>query len=208
MYINEIFKSIQGEGSWTGLPNIFIRTTGCNLRCTFCDTKYAYHSGKKMSIFQILKKVEEYSCRFICITGGEPLLQQDIGRLIDTLLEKKLHISIETNGSHPIAPFVKKPIMISLDIKCPSSKMHQHMDFENLNYLRPQDQIKYVIKDKHDYEYAKNIITQYQPKCLIYFQPVWGVNPKRLWSWILDDDLPVRFGIQLHKILWGTNRKK
>jgi len=209
MKINEIFYSIQGEGRWTGLPNIFIRTTGCNLRCNYCDTKYAYFDGKDMSIKDILRKIGEYPCKKICLTGGEPLLQDRIVQLIDSLSKENYHICIETNGSQPLDKIVnKKNLMISMDIKCPSSEMHEKMNFDNLSILEEKDQLKFVIKDKEDYDYAKKIIERCTPNYPIFFQPVWGTDPKILAEWIKKDNLKVTLGLQLHKIIWGDKRKR
>ena len=208
MKINEIFYSIQGEGAWTGLPNILIRTTGCNLRCSFCDTKYAYNKGREMTLNEIIKKIKQYPCKYVCITGGEPLLQKDIIYLIDELLKKGYKISIETNGSLSIEKLVdKKSLMISLDIKCPSSNMYENNYLENINFLKKGDQIKFVIKNKKDYEYAKGILEKYKPLCTIFFQPVWGKNPKILTKWIINDGLNVKLGLQIHKIIWGEKRE-
>jgi len=206
MKINEIFYSIQGEGNWTGLPNIFIRTTGCNLRCSFCDTKYAYKKGKELTVEEIIEKISQYTCKYICITGGEPLLQKDIFNLIDKLLKKGYKISIETNGSLSIKKIGKKPLMISLDIKCPGSKMHKNNYLKNINFLKKDDQLKFVIKNKEDYLYAKKILEEYKPDCTVFLQLVWGKNPKNLTKWILNDGLNVKIGLQIHKIIWG--RKK
>ena len=209
MEINEIFYSIQGEGKWTGLPNVFIRTTGCNLRCSFCDTKYAYFDGKKMTIKDIMKSINEYHCRKVCITGGEPLLQEDITELIVSLENNNYKMCLETNGSQPIQKILNKNnLIISMDIKCPSSKMHQKMNFENISLLEEKDQLKFVIKDKKDYNYGKKIIEKYKPICPIYLQPVWGTNPKNLADWIKKDGLKVNLGLQLHKIIWGDERKR
>ena len=206
MRINEIFYSLQGEGKWTGLPNIFIRTTGCNLRCSFCDTKYAYNDGKEMSLEQILKQIRKYPCRYVCITGGEPLLQDEILKLIELLLKKNYKIGLETNGSINIEDLSKKSILISLDIKCPSSHMHENNDFLNITLLRKVDQLKFIIKDKKDYNYAKEIIKKYEPRCMVFFQPVWGTNSNKLANWIISDGLDVKLGLQIHKILWGDKR--
>ena len=207
MKINEIFYSIQGEGKQTGLPNIFIRTTGCNLRCTYCDTKYAYEKGTEKSIKEILKEARKYNCKKICITGGEPLIQKDIMDLIEQLRKNSYKISIETNGSIDIKQLTqKKEILISMDIKCPSSKMHQKMLLENIKHLGQKDQVKFIIKDKEDYEYAKEIVKKHKPKCDIFFQPVWGSNLKNLAKWMLKDDLKVKLGLQLHKIIWGDKK--
>ena len=204
MKINEIFYSLQGEGKWTGLPNIFIRVTGCNLRCSYCDTKYAYEHGKKMSIAEIVNEIQKFPCIHICLTGGEPLLQQEIFDLINILLNGGYKLCLETNGSRSIEKIVgKKSMMVSLDVKCPSSGMHEKMNFNNLSYLTTNDQLKFVIKNSEDYEYAKAMIKKYKPNGKVFFQPMWGTNPKELASWILDDGLNVRLGLQLQKIIWG-----
>jgi 7-carboxy-7-deazaguanine synthase len=207
MKINEIFYSLQGEGNWTGLPNIFIRTTGCNLRCLYCDTKYAYKHGKKISIDNIINEIKKFPCKNICITGGEPLLQDETFDLINILLKKRYRICLETNGSIDIGKVVgKKSLMISLDIKCPSSDMHGKMCFKNISYLSNNDQLKFVIKYGKDYDFAKAIIKKYTPKCTVFFQPMWGTNLINLSSWILDDGLNVRLGLQAHKIIWGNKK--
>jgi len=208
MKINEIFYSMQGEGSWVGLPNIFIRTTGCNLRCSFCDTTYAYIHGVEMDVKEVVDEIQKYPCNYVCITGGEPLLQEETVELLDVLLQKKYVVCVETNGSVNIEKLVgKKSLMISLDIKCPSSTMHDKMNFDNLSQLTCTDQLKFVINDKVDYEYAKKIMKKYKPQCIIFFQPVYSTDPKKLSSWILHDGLNVRIGLQLHKILWGDTKR-
>ncbi|MEM4257665.1 MAG: radical SAM protein [Candidatus Thermoplasmatota archaeon] len=204
MNIHEIFYSIQGEGILAGIPTIFIRTTGCNLRCSYCDTTYAYHTGKTMSIPEIVDALQQYPCSTICLTGGEPLMQPDCYDLLHQLLDKNYKISVETNGSISIQTLRSmKKIMISLDYKCPSSHMHTHMNLENINLLRPHDQLKFIIQNSEDYSCAREVIEKYHPSCYVFFQPVWGTDPKILLSWILQDGLPVRLGLQLHKILWG-----
>ena len=208
MKINEIFYSLQGEGKWAGLPNIFIRTTGCNLRCTFCDTKYAYENGKEMSINEILNQIGKYKCNYVCLTGGEPLIQENILDFIKILLEKKYSIIIETNGSINIDNLIdNKSLIISLDIKCPSSNMVKKCKLKNINMLRKDDQIKFVIKNIEDYMYAKKILKEYKPTCDVFFQPVWGENPKKLAEWIINDRLNVKLGLQLHNIIWGLKRR-
>lgn len=207
MKINEIFYSLQGEGNWSGLPNIFIRTTGCNLRCSYCDTQYAYKKGKKMNIKDIIRETQKYPCKYICITGGEPLLQDETLDLLHILLKKRYKICLETNGSINIEKIAgKKSLVLSLDIKCPSSGMHDKMIFNNLYYLTKKDQLKFVIKNRKDYDYAKSIIKTYKPKCKIFIQPLWGIDPKDLSTWILNDSLNVRLGLQLHKIVWGNKK--
>jgi len=204
MKINEIFYSLQGEGKWTGLRNIFIRTSGCNLRCSFCDTQYAYNDGKEMSIDKILSQISKYPCKYICITGGEPLLQNEILDLVDIILKGNYKICLETNGSIDIKRLSnRKSLIISLDIKCPSSNMHEKILLENISLLKKEDQLKFVIKDKNDYNYAKKVIKKYKPICTVFFQPVWGTNPSDLADWIICDGLKVKLGLQLHKIIWG-----
>lgn len=209
MIINEIFYSIQGEGKYTGLPTVFIRTTGCNLRCSFCDTKYAYEEGEKLTVNQIKHKIEKYKCKNICITGGEPLIQEEIPDLIKELVRKKYFITIETNGSIDIKPLINnKQIMISLDIKCPSSKMNEKMILKNIMLLEKKDQLKFIINDKKDYEYAKKITNEYKPSSMVFFQQAWGSNIEKLVKWILKDNLNVRLGLQMHKVIWGETKGK
>jgi len=202
MKINEIFYSLQGEGKWTGFPNIFIRTSTCNLRCSFCDTTYAYEDGKEMKILEIIDEIKKYKCKKICITGGEPLVQKETINLIKNLVEKKYEICIETNGSIKIDEISKiKNILISLDIKCPSSDMDKKMNFENIKLLRENDQLKFVINNYNDYLYSKEIFEKYIPRCTVFFQPVWKTDSKKLAEWIIKDNLDVKLGLQIHKII-------
>jgi 7-carboxy-7-deazaguanine synthase len=207
MKVNEIFYSIQGEGILVGQPSIFLRFAGCNLRCSFCDTTYAYTQGTEMNIQEILDEIKKFTCPYICLTGGEPLLQKDTTKLIESLLQKDYEICLETNGSISIKKLMgKKSLIISLDIKCPSSGSHKQMNMKNISYLSKRDQLKFIIKNKEDYDYAKKILNKYNSPCTVFFQPVWGTNPKKLASWVLNDGLPVRLTLQLHKIIWGTKR--
>jgi 7-carboxy-7-deazaguanine synthase len=207
MEINEIFYSLQGEGLLVGTPSIFVRTSGCNLRCTYCDTTYAYSKGTEMTIQEILTEVKKYPCSYICITGGEPLFQKETPKLIDSLLKKNYSVCLETNGSFSIMNLVgKKSFIISLDIKCPSSGSQDDMNMNNIIALSKDDQLKFIIKNKEDYLYAKEVLKKYNPICTVFFQPVWETNPKMLASWILRDGLQVRLSIQLHKIVWGAKR--
>jgi 7-carboxy-7-deazaguanine synthase len=207
MKINEIFFSLQGEGLLVGTPTIFIRTTGCNLRCTYCDTTYAYVNGKDMTIDWIVEQLKRFPSRQVCITGGEPLAQQGTGKLVDSLLKQRYSVCLETNGSFPINKFVgKKSLQISLDIKCPSSGSHKSMNMNNIRKLSKKDQLKFIIKNKDDYLYAKENLQKYKPICTVFFQPVWGRNPQKLASWILQDGLNVRLSLQMHKFIWGTKK--
>lgn len=207
MNINEIFYSVQGEGLLSGLPTIFIRTTGCNLRCKYCDSTYAYDNGLSMNLNDIITTIHQYNCKEVCITGGEPLLQREIFDLIPLLQKNGYHLCVETNGSQKISSIhPRTQLIISLDIKCPSSEMHKRMDLSNLLALTKQDQLKFIIETKEDYLYAKDIIQNYEILCTVFFQPVWGTDTPRLTEWILKDNLPVRLGLQLHKIIWGERK--
>ncbi len=209
MQISEIFYSIQGEGRRAGLPTLFIRTTGCNLRCAYCDTQYAYEGGKEMTIESILSKITNYHCQQICITGGEPLIQQETIQLIKSLQKHNYEICLETNGSQPIKIIRdRNHLQISMDLKTPSSTMEKHNLFENIQYLSKDDQLKCIIGKKEDYQYAKNNLKKYQPSCPVIFQPVWDFPPQILAEWILSDHFPVRLGLQLHKIIWGNKTHK
>ncbi len=205
--INEIFYSLQGEGTDVGLPTIFIRFTGCNLRCKYCDTEYAFYEGRDMEIEEIFREIKKWNCNRICITGGEPLLQTGVYELIDLLIKKNYEISIETNGSIDITKLTKKNVKIKMDFKLPSSQMNEKMIAENINLLQPKDELKFIIWNRSDYEYAKKIINEYKPLCQIIMQPVWNSKIK-LADWILEDMIDVRYSIQIHKILWGENTKK
>jgi 7-carboxy-7-deazaguanine synthase len=209
MKVNAIFYSLQGEGILSGLPTVFIRLTGCNLRCQFCDTKYAYFEGEELSIDEIIRQVKRYRSRNVCLTGGEPLLQEKIYDLLNEL--EKLHYKtiIETNGSKNINDLLTRfNLSISLDIKCPSSGMQNQMLKGNISKLREIDQLKFVVQSKEDYQYGIVMLQKYRPVCTVYFQPVWGFNPKQVAQWLLDDGIEARLGLQLHKIIWGAKTKK
>ena len=207
MKINEIFYSIQGEGKNAGFPTIFIRTTGCNLRCTYCDTKYAFYEGEEMSLHDIMEKIKKWNCKRICLTGGEPLLQEETPELVDMLLSEGYTISIETNGSIDISDMAGKNVILSMDIKCPSSGMQDKMRNDNIALLRTCDELKFVIGDRGDYEFAKDVLKKYEPVCEVVMQPSWSVmDAKKLAGWILEDGLDVRLSLQIHKILWGDRK--
>ncbi len=206
--INEIFTSIQGEGIQSGLPTIFIRLTGCNLRCNWCDTKYAYNKGRDKNLINILKEIKKFKIKNICITGGEPLLQKNLLLFIRLLIEEKYKILIETNGSLDVS-LIPKEVLISLDIKCPSSNESKKNLLSNLKFLKKKDQCKFVINDYKDYLYAKRIIKKYNliKKINIFFTPVGGKNARNLVEWILKDKLNIRIGLQIHKIIWGDKKR-
>ncbi len=202
--VNEIFKSIQGESSYAGIPCVFVRLTGCNLRCTFCDTTYAYDEGSDMSLNEIMSAISGYRCKNVCITGGEPLLQQNVSTLINQLKKNLFKVFIETNGSLNIGLLPKGVIKI-IDIKCPGSSMDQEMDWKNFKRLNHKDEVKFVISSKNDYEWAKEITKKYKivKKATVLFGLVHGkLKPKTLADWILKDGLEVRLQLQLHKIIW------
>jgi 7-carboxy-7-deazaguanine synthase len=209
--IIEKFKSIQGEGIHSGLPTFFIRLAGCNLRCSYCDTKYAYGKGESISISNLVEESKLQGVKFICITGGEPLSQVNTKILMEDLLKAGFKIDIETNGSMDITKFPNSNnVLYSLDIKCPSSLMHKSMHFDNLKALKPKDQVKFIMKSRLDYQFAKDVIAKYNivGKTNIIFSPIGGVKADKLAKWVLEDDLQVRIGIQLHKIIWKSERKE
>lgn len=204
MKINEIFKSIQGESSFAGLPTLFVRLTGCNLRCQWCDTKYAYDEAVDLTVDEAIGRVNAFGLQFVQITGGEPMLQGDVYELMDRLLISGYKVSLETNGSMDLSS-VDTMVVKIIDIKCPSSGESGQMYFNNLNYLLKSDEIKFVIKDRDDYNWAKGIIDRYNliERCNILISPVYGeIEPREMAEWILEDNLNVRLQIQLHKLIW------
>jgi len=205
LLVNEIFYSIQGESLHSGRPCTFIRLTGCNLRCSYCDTRYAYEEGEQMEIGIILERIAAYRCPLVEVTGGEPLFQNDTPILIQRLLTKGYTVLMETNGSFNISRVDKRCIKV-VDIKCPSSGQNDNNDLENLKRLESKDQVKFVIGNREDYEYAiktMKLIHADYPVDRILFSPVTGIMaPADLARWILDDNLNVRLHIQLHKIIW------
>jgi len=204
--VNEIFYSIQGESSFAGFPCIFVRLTGCNLRCSYCDTKYAYHEGKELSPDVIIKQIEKYRCSLVEITGGEPLIQEETPLLISNLLDKGYRVLLETNGSLDVSMIDRRCVRI-IDIKLPGSGEAHRNFLENLNELHDKDELKFVIGGQNDYVYAKEILNRIpedlSEKIVINFSPLWGMlEPALLADWILNDRLAVRLNIQLQKIIW------
>ena len=207
MRVYEIFFSIQGEGVLMGTPTTFVRTAGCNLDCTWCDTRYALAGGKEMSVEQVLEAVDGFGSPFVCLTGGEPLLQDDIYRLMELLLEDGYNITIETNGSLPLNRLPdSEDIMISMDIKCPSSGMSDRNHYENLEFLAPRDQLKFIIADRVDYLFAKKVLREHDVNAPVIVTPAGGTDLLPLAEWVLADKLWVRVLPQLHKIIWGERR--
>ena len=202
--VTEIYKSVQGESTYMGLPCIFIRLTGCNLRCVWCDTTHAFHDGEKLSIHQIIDKVKSYEIKLVEITGGEPLLQKEVFPLMESLLKNEFKVMLETSGSLAINNVPAKVIKI-IDLKCPGSGEENKNLWENLNHLTPTDEIKFVIADKADYEWSKKVLQDYEldKKVPVLFSPVFEkLKLKDLTEWILEDNLPVRLHTQLHKYIW------
>ncbi len=207
--VNEIFYSIQGESSFAGLPFVFVRLTGCNLRCRYCDTKYAYEEGEKISVEEILKEVKKYKCSYVEITGGEPLMQEETPFLVDYLIDKNFCVLVETNGTKDIS-IVSSKATIVMDIKCPSSGESDKTDWDNLGRLDLKDEIKFIISDKSDYDWAKEIIAlrDLKSRAKLIMSPVEDkMNPSKLAEWILEDKLDIRLQLQIHKILWPRAKR-
>lgn len=207
----EVFYSIQGESSWVGCPMVFVRLSGCNLDCSWCDTRYAFEEGTVFSIEEILKVIYQYRCKMVEITGGEPLLQEPVLGLMKMLLEGGYTVLLETNGACSMRDVPPGVIKI-MDIKCPSSGMEKEMLWENIEYLNPfLDEIKFVVADRNDYEYAVEKLYAFRldRKCrVVLFSPVAGrISLQELACWILQDGLPVRLQVQLHRIIWGENTR-
>jgi 7-carboxy-7-deazaguanine synthase len=207
--VNEIYYSIQGESTKAGLPCVFVRLTYCNLRCTYCDTEYAFYEGEDHSIDEILSEVKKHNCKLVEVTGGEPLVQDECIDLMKKLCDDGFEVLLETGGSLPINN-VDKRVKIIMDLKCPSSQMVKKNLYENIDHIKSTDEIKFVIGDQEDYEWAKEIISKYKlkDKCEILFSGVFGVlEPLTLVNWVLEDKLTVRFQLQMHKFIWNPQAK-
>ena len=205
--VNEIYLSVQGESSYTGLPCVFIRLTGCNLRCIWCDTAYAFYEGKSMSIDEIVGKVKNFGVKLIEITGGEPLMQENIYPLMNGLIEKGFQVLLETGGSLSLEKVPRNIIKI-MDIKCPGSGEHKNNNLDNLKFLEIKDEVKFVILNRHDYEWSRDLIHKYKIHEIahILISPVYDkLELKEIVKWILEDKLPVRLQTQLHKAIWDEN---
>ena len=208
--INEIFYSIQGESTRAGLPCVFVRLTACDLRCTWCDTPYAFHEGAKRSVDEVVSEVERHNCSLVEITGGEPLLQDDVYPLMDRLLERGLTVMLETGGHRPITR-VPPAVVKIVDVKCPGSGEAGKNDWANLDRLAPHDELKFVVQDRADYEFARELIGRHHlasRSAAILISPVHGVlDAKALSEWMLEDRLPARLQLQLHKYIWSPTTR-
>jgi 7-carboxy-7-deazaguanine synthase len=208
--VTEIFHSIQGESTHAGRRCVFVRLTACDLRCNWCDTPYAFHEGRKMTLDDVIDEVERYECPVVEITGGEPLLQRDVYPLMNRLLETGKTVLIETGG-HISTEQVPEPVVKIVDVKCPGSGESLRMDWSNLERLSAHDEVKFVIQDRADYEYARDVIRAHRlaDRCgAILVSPVHGVMPAQtLAEWVLEDRLPARVQLQVHKYIWEPGRR-
>ncbi len=203
--ITEIFFSLQGESNTVGLPTVFIRLTGCPLRCSYCDTAYAFSGGEKMTLSSIIQQLEQYNTPFVTVTGGEPLAQAACHDLMTLLADKDYQVSLETSGAIDISGVDHRVVKV-MDLKTPSSNEIAKNKYQNIEYLTKKDQVKFVIANHRDYEWSKSIMTEYSlpERCEVLFSPVMDeMDPTALAEKIIHDQLPVRFQIQLHKYLWG-----
>ena len=206
--VNEIFYSIQGESTYAGKPCVFVRLAGCDLRCTWCDTAYAFNEGRRMSVEDVVHQVEGYGSPLVEVTGGEPLLQEDVYPLMERLLDRGRTVLLETGGQIDVSR-VPGAVVKVLDVKCPGSGESDKVEWGNIDRLGSRDQVKFVIQDRADYEFARDVATRYalDRRCAaVLFSPVHGVmEAQELSKWILEDRLPVRLQLQIHKHIWGAN---
>lgn len=209
--IHEIFHSLQGESSRVGLPTVFVRLTGCPMRCVYCDTEYAFKGGSNMSLDEIMAQVDSYGAKYVCVTGGEPLAQKkECLKLLERLCDDGYEVSLETGGA-VATDGVDERVAVILDIKTPGSGELAKNKWENLQRLKPNDEIKFVLCSREDYDWAKQLLAEHalNEKCQVIFSPVFSqVTPTDLADWVLADKLPVRMQVQLHKILWGETPGK
>ena len=207
--INEIFHSIQGESTYAGRRCVFVRLTYCNLRCTYCDTEYAFYEGVDKTIETIIDEIKQYNCNLVEVTGGEPLMQEESLELMTKLCDLNFEVMLETGGSLPIKD-VDKRVKIIIDLKTPSSGMMKKNLFENISLIKQKDEIKFVIGSREDYEWAKKIIKEYKlnDKCPILFSTVFNqLEPLTISEWILDDKLDVIYQLQMHKYIWEPDKR-
>ncbi|MDC0182294.1 7-carboxy-7-deazaguanine synthase QueE [Candidatus Thioglobus sp.] len=204
--ITEIFYSLQGEAKEVGNPTVFVRLTGCPLRCNYCDTAYAFKGNNPLSIQHILDEVAQYNAQYVCVTGGEPMAQSNCLKLLDSLIDSGYNVSMETSGSIDITP-VNSKVSIVMDIKTPSSTEEHQNRYENLPILKSKDQLKFVIASRSDFDWCTEILDNHEVESEILFSPVYeSLKPVELADWILEKKLNVRLQVQLHKILWGDQK--
>lgn len=209
LQVTEIFHSIQGESSFAGRPCVFVRLTGCPLRCAWCDTAYAFYGGRAMRLDEILDHVRRYDCSLVEVTGGEPLDQPGTVSLLTALCEAGLEVLLETSGAIDIAP-IDSRVRVVLDVKCPGSGMTARMFWPNLDRLSAKDEVKFVIQDRRDYDWAVEVLARHRlaDRCGVLMSPVFGgLEPHALAEWVLQDRLPVRFQLQLHKFIWAPDMR-
>jgi 7-carboxy-7-deazaguanine synthase len=206
--ITEIFYSLQGEAREVGIPTVFVRLTGCPLRCNYCDTAYAFKGNNPLSIQHILDEIAQYNTQYVCVTGGEPMAQSNCLKLLDALIDNDYKVSMETSGSIDIAP-VNSKVSIVMDIKTPSSTEEHQNRYENLSILKNKDQLKFVIASRSDFDWCTKILENHEVESEVLFSPVYeSLRPVELADWILEKKLNVRLQVQLHKILWGDQKGK
>ena len=206
--ITEIFYSLQGEAKEVGIPTVFVRLTGCPLRCNYCDTAYAFKGNNPLSIQHILDEVAQYNTQYVCVTGGEPMAQSNCLKLLDALIDNDYKVSMETSGSIDIAP-VNSKVSIVMDIKTPSSTEEHQNRYENLSILKNKDQLKFVIASRSDFDWCTEMLENHEVESEVLFSPVYeSLRPVELADWILEKKLNVRLQVQLHKILWGDQKGK
>ncbi|HEX2021610.1 MAG TPA: radical SAM protein [Candidatus Thermoplasmatota archaeon] len=223
--LTEIFHSLQGEGSTVGLPTTFVRFTGCSLRCSWCDTTYSFYGGEEWSLDQVMERLRPIRTKRVCVTGGEPMDQREACvALIARLLAEGYFVVLETSGSADVSEVdalaPRGNVQISMDVKCPSSNMQRRNRLDNLALLRPHDQLKFVLSDRRDYDFAKEVLASHPTRAQVLFQPMWPspdpVAPtkvegepaslKSVAAWVLEDGLDARVGTQMHKVIWGHEK--
>jgi 7-carboxy-7-deazaguanine synthase len=207
--VNEVFYSLQGEASRAGLPCVLVRLTGCQMRCTWCDSEYAFHEGAWRTVDEVVEEVAGFGCPLVEVTGGEPLLQPGALTLMRRLADRGFEVLLETGGGRDIAP-VDPRVRRIVDVKCPASGEHAANRWQNLDLLRPTDELKFVLAGEEDYRWAARVVAERRlaERCPVWFSPVHGrLDPRDLAAWILRDRLPVRLQLQLHKLLWGATTR-
>lgn len=209
MKVCELFTSVQGESTYSGLPCAFVRLAGCNLRCVYCDTQYAYEGGVEMAMVDIVERVKTAGVRLVEVTGGEPLIQEETGSLVSSLIEEGYKVLVETNGSRSVRDIDGRAVII-LDVKTPGSGMSGEMDLSNFQHIKPSDEIKFVICDRVDYDWSKKMISEHnlRGRCALLFSAAIGrLTPRQLAEWVLQDGLDVRLNVQIQKYIFGPDER-